>query len=285
MKYIFLRYNDKVMQVLLKKVRKIFYKLFLLPSVNRKYVREPVIFESIISADPKKLFVVTVAFNEHELVELHHRSLKKYLRDDYEYFVIDNSTKEDETRETKAYCLKERVNYVRLPKNPGIDGSIHHGLGLNWTYQNIIKRYKPARFGFIDFDLYLTREINITSHLDHADAWGILTERRRPFLPFLPHMFYFWIGLAFFRAERFHKNDPNFLPAWGVDTGGRIRVDGEAAKRLPDVHHHLTSPIIEIAPNVRVWQYGAFVHFTGVTWESPDALAVKKKWMRSILQT
>ncbi len=274
-----IRYNHTV-----KKLRRIFFKLFLLPGVNRNYRSLAAVFESIVSADPSKLFIITVSFNDQELVQLHYASLKKYLRDRYEYFVIDNSNVEDEAEKTKAYCLKEKINYIRLAKNPGPDGSLHHGLALNWAYRNIIKKYNPARFGFIDFDLFLTKEINISEHLDHADAWGIITERERPLLTFLPHMFYFWIGLAFFRAERFKDHDPNFLPAWGVDTGGRVRVNGEAAKRLPDMHHHLTSPIIEIAPGVRIWQYGAFMHFTGVAWERPEVLIIKKRWITDLLK-
>ena len=268
-----------------KKIKKIFYKIFLLRSMDRRYRMTEPIFSSIVSADPSKLFVITVGFNDHELIEIQYDAFKRFFHGGYEYFVIDNSTKEDEAEATKTFCVTRHINYIRLAKNPGPDGSLHHGLALNWVYDNVIKRYKPARFGFIDFDLFPVRYVDIASHLDRADAWGILTERPWPRSNLLPSRFYFWIGLAFFRAERFHDHDPNFLPAFGVDTGGRIRVDGKKAATLPGVVHHLTSPVIEIAPGIRLWEYGDFVHFTGVTWEKPETLAIKKQWMYDVLKS
>ena len=256
----------------------------MLPTVNDRYVRLPAVFESMVGVDPKKLFVITVAWNDAEMIALHHRALTKYLQDEYAYFVIDNSTDAAMADRTKEYCLQNRISYVRLPKNPGPDGSLHHGLALNWAYRHIILRYRPATFAIIDPDLFPTQDVRLGDYLDRGDAWGILTERRS-WLTLWRLRSYLWIGLACFHLSSFRKRESNFLPGLGVDTGGRIPLDKAALMRLPDVANHITSPTVVIAPGVVVYKYGAFVHFTGAAWDSERSLAMKKKWMNDRLDS
>jgi glycosyltransferase involved in cell wall biosynthesis len=270
------------MKRFLEKYRKKLYRFFALPSVNRRFVRTPALFESFRSVDPAKLFVIVIAFNNADLVPLQNEALRKFLRDTYEYFVVDNSNDETVAQTIKGYCLAHGVNYARLPQNPGWGGT-SHGLGLNWAYRNIVQKFKPALFGFIDHDVFPGRPVSVAKYLALGDAWGVTRKQRPLFRPW-KRRWYLWPGLAFFRLEKFKTRAPNFLPAFRVDTGGRVEVDGRALSKLPDVHDFLGyQPMKEIVPGVRSYRYGDFIHFGG-SWEGlPESLALKKRWMEDIL--
>ena len=272
--------------VLMKKIRRIFFKVFLLPFANRRYRSTPASFEALAPADPGDLFIGIVAFNQPELIGLQEKALKKYCRDPYVVVIFDNSSEDAASSAIRDYCVAHRINYVRLPKNPGPDGSLSEGFALNWSYHNVIKRYRPNRFGFIDSDMFPTAPFSANAHLAHGDAWGVITSRR-PLANFKRRVHYLWPGFSFFRSERFAKSEPNFLPGWGIDTAGRIRIDPVAVKKLGDVYDlHRERVPVEVAgvtPDASpVYRYGSFVHLVGTSAHTPSSEA-KMKWMRNIL--
>jgi len=268
-----------------RKIKNTLFKLFLMSSVNERFKRTPPVFESIVSADPQKLFIIVLAFNHPELIQLNAAALGKFIQDKFQYFVMDNSSDNGAAEQIKQYCLARHVNYVRLPKNPGPDPSINSGMAFNWTFHNLINRYKPERFGFIDSDLFPTEPVNIGSYLDQGDAWGVITDRKPTFLkPFRRTVWYLWLGLFFFRREHFAGGELDFLPGeHGIDAGGRVPIDPDVIRKLPDVHRLQDPELLEIAPNITVHRYGKFVHFVGASY-LPNALAEKIRWMENILK-
>lgn len=277
------RTRDALMRKIVQSYQKKLKRLFVVPIINRRYIRRPAVFESIGDVDSRKLFVITVAFNDEELIALQHETLKKYLRDPYEYFVIDNSSREEQSEKMKGYCFQNKINYVRLPENIYWNGGVSHGLALNWTYRNIIQKFKPAIFGFMDHDLFPVEPISIVGHLAAGDAWGITMRRRPSSLPWKFRL-YLWAGLAFYCLEKFKKRTPNFLPGFGVDTCGRIALDEDALVKLSDVFNLENRKPIEIVPGINVYEYGAFVHFQGASSEPMESLEMKKKWIRDKLR-
>lgn len=274
------------MAVLTKKIKKAWFKVFNMASVNRHYRAQPAVFESIGTPDPKKLFVIVLAFNQPELIKLHYAAMRKFLRDEHEYFIMDNSSDESRSREIREFCLDRHIHYVRLPKNPGIDESTNPGFAFNWIYRNLVERLKPARFGFIDSDLFPVEPVSIDPYLDDGEAWGIITERKPTLLrPLRRPVWYLWLGLLFFRRERFAGRAPDFLPGeWGIDAGGKVRVDPREIMKLPDVHDlHREYRWTEVAPGVKVIMYGKFAHFTGASW-MPHNLEAQKKWMAGLVR-
>ena len=203
------------------------------------------------------------------------------IRDSYEYFVVDNSNDAEASKTIESYCSSNRINYTRLPKNPGLDGSLSHGFALNWTYRNMVQAIKPRRFGFIDHDLFPFQPVRIGDYLDLNDSWGSLIINYRPFWHFWGYLYAIWAGLCFFRTERFAGQDPNFLPFLGLDTGGRIRVDAKTMFAVPDVCDLPNSPLREVEPNVFIGMYGKFVHFGS----SPQSQGfdAQKRWIKSFL--
>ena len=259
-----------------------FYRFFLLPFENWNYVRKPAVFEQVSPIDPLKLLVIICAFNDAKLLDLHRAALAKYLQDPFQYLVVDNSNKDPEAVKIKEYCLANGINYVRLPKNPAW-GGISHGLALNWTYRNMVRKLRPKAFGFWDYDLFPIRPISIASYLSVSDSWGMAIDRN-PYLRPWRYPLYLWVGLSFFRTEKFKNKTPDFTPDFGVDTGGRIPLPVDVRKKISDLPLFSDGKPLEIAPNISVAKYDQFVHFLGSSQTPSESLNIKKRWMEDILK-
>ena len=276
------------MKYLVQKIKKAYFKYVLMGDLNDRYVRQPAIFASITAADPGKIFVIVVAFNEPQLIAFHFQAMQKFCRDSFAYFVMDNSNQPEAAAAIQEFCVAQGVNYVRLPKNPGIDGSTSHGFALNWAFHNIIRKFRPITFGTMDSDFFPTEAFSIGSFLEKGDAWGVITERR-PLTHLGFPIWYLWAGCAFFRLDRFRGKELNFLPSFGVDTAGRIHVDASAVKRLPGVYdlHRDRIAVAEIPINDSAvspaYAYGSFVHLTGASWK-PGSFDAKRRWVEKLLE-
>lgn len=158
--------------------------------------------------------IVTVAFNNEQVVEEQIRLLNKYLRDNFHYTVADNSPDPDKRRKIKDICLKRGVSYFTLPPNPftGNASSHSHGLALNWVYHNYITRRKAVFFGFIDHDIFPVRPTQIAPFLEPSPVFGLIQSRKE--------MWYLWPGFCFFRRDFLDGKNLDFLPGNGCDTGG-----------------------------------------------------------------
>ncbi len=272
------------MQDFFKKFYKFFFKLFLASFSNKRYIHQPAVFESITPTDTTQLFIFVIAFNDVELINLQNRFLRKHLRDTYKYFVADNSNKEDRAKEIMTYCIENGISYVRLPKNPGMDGSQSHGFALNWIYENIIKKFKPRAFVFMDADLMLVEDLSINTYLNLYDSWGVISYHRS-FHRFWQPYFAWWAGFACFNFAPLEKRKPNFLPAWGLDTGGRIKINRsqDFALRFSEIYGHPRVPTFEIAPFVGIYMCGKFAHFVGGGSEAAS-LIEQKRWAEKLLE-
>jgi hypothetical protein len=264
-----------------------FWRFFVLPFVNYRFVRQPAVFESFISTS-EKIFVITVAFNDLSLVQLQRKALKKFLLDPYDYFVVDNSNNDEKSEAIKKFCLENKINYARLGFNIGNqqrDAGTAHGMALNWAYRNVVLRFRPYAFGFWDYDLFPTKPVRVSDYLARSEAWGI-SIRLKPRLTPWHYPAYLWVGLLFFRTERFRGKMMNFLPDFGVDTGGRIPLDQKIMDAIPDLVDFYASPMIEIAPGVPVRKCGEFIHFENSSGAGApsNALETKKQWMEKLIE-
>ena len=271
--------------MIIKRIKRILFKIFRMSLISERFKKEPPVFESIISANPKKLFILVLAYNTPELIKLNFIALKKFIVDDFEYFALDNSNNDEESEKIKDFCMTKEINYVRLPKNPSSEPSINAGMALNWAYRNIIERFKPERFGIVDSDMFPTAQISINTYLDKSYAWGVITFREPNILrgPW-KKVWYMWLGLCFFRYDWFGGREPNYLPDWGVDSGGRIKINPKTIMNIPAVYWLQDPRREEIFPEVEIHWYGTFAHFSASSF-NPVALAEKSRWMENLLSS
>lgn len=167
------------------------------------------------------LLVIVIAFNNKEIIAKQYAHLKKYVSDNFEYIVADNSSDTKTSSELLTWCANEHVSYVKIPKNPltGIRASGSHGIALNWCYRNIIQKYTPLNFGFLDHDIFPLSTVSIIKNLE-LGFYGAIRNRAQEY-------WYLWPGFCFFTYSALKKYTVNFFPyhagengAIFLDTGG-----------------------------------------------------------------
>lgn len=167
---------------------------------------------------PQRLDLITIAFNNEIVIEQQARLVKKYIKDEYNYIVADNSTDKSISLKIREFCKSNDIIYIRLPKNllGIVSASYSHAASLNWVYQKIILTNKPTYFGFIDHDLFPIREICINKKIANEKIYGRIVTRG--------NYWYLWAGLCFFKFDFIQNRKLNFLPTTinneYLDTGG-----------------------------------------------------------------
>ena len=166
----------------------------------------------------QEIDIITIAFNNLELIQYQTRFLKKFIRDNYCHIIIDNSTDNTIRQQIYQYCLENDIAYVGLPKNRLnlVGPSYSHAAALNYTYKHVIKKRQPFAFGQIDHDLVPTRPISIAAKLTNQPIYGPLRLRDK--------WWYLSAIMSFFRFDFVCDKKVDFMPVTPdkiyLDSGG-----------------------------------------------------------------
>ena len=165
-----------------------------------------------------QLLIITIAFNNAELIRYQYKFLKKNITDDYIYLVADNSSNKDARVQIESFCKQNQVAYVSLPKNSlnKVGGSYSHAMCLNYVYHHIIKTLRPYVFGYIDHDLFPVKKLSVCNILSSQPVYGPLRERAE--------CWYLSAIMSFFRYDYVQDKKVDFMPVMPyktyLDSGG-----------------------------------------------------------------
>lgn len=196
-------------------------------------------------AEKESTDVVTVAFNNENIIRHQIRYIKKQLLGHYTYIVADNSTDKAISEKIRLLCQEHGVPYIRLPKNHLrlIGPSYSHATALNWIYRHIIKKRQPTYFGFIDHDLFPICPISIPHIMGEAVVYGPKRERGG--------FWYLSAIMSFYKFSHLKDKKVDFMPVTlnGVylDTGGG-NYGGIYAKTLQAEAKFVTEKVESFAP-------------------------------------
>ncbi len=195
----------------MKKIANILYKILLLHTF-RKSPSENIVLNQC------NLIVVTIAFNNIEILEIQFEYLKRFLDDPFNHVIADNSNKEEYSKRIEIFCIKNKISYIKIPKNPltGVRASGSHGVALNWCQRNIIKKYKPKYYGFLDHDIFPIKKVSLVGNLSRG-FYGAVRNKKHPY-------WYIWPGFSFFNYSKVKNYSFNFFP-YHAGSDGSIFLD------------------------------------------------------------
>lgn len=162
--------------------------------------------------------VITIAYNNAKVIELHNQYVKKYLTGNVSHIIVDNSSNMEESQKIKDICEREKLGYVRLHKNRmGIfSPSYSHATAANWIYRHIIKLRGAFGFGFIDHDIFPVCTMDFASILKEKPFYGAKRERNG--------LWYLSAIISFYRLDYLKDKKFDFMPITidrtYLDTGG-----------------------------------------------------------------
>lgn len=221
----------------------------------------------------QECIVTTIAFNNPEVISFQIKLMRKYFTDKHVHFILDNSNVPERAKEIEQLCLENEIPYLGFCSPLYLNsGSLSHALALNWAYKQIIKRFKPHYFGFIDHDIYPVSAFSLTRQLANQTCYGHLQQRGK--------IWYLWAGFCFFVTNSLPEEldfSPGNLNGVNVDTGGQL-LKGYYERFNPDKlnfpsHKYGQLRDGKIAQSDQYEQIGDWIHtFNGSYW-----MAVEKK--------
>jgi len=166
------------------------------------------------------LDIVTIAFNNPLALELQAKQLRKHFKGiSYSYYVADNSTDVIESKRIEQICKVQNIGYFKLPQNKKLVGSYSHGAALNWVYYRFLKPRKARYFGFLDHDIFPTKDLDFKEKIAFNHFYGRLRIDS-------PGFYYLWPGISFWEASLLENLNVNFMPCMSnktyLDTGGSL---------------------------------------------------------------
>jgi len=169
--------------------------------------------------------IFTTVVNRPDFVEIQDKLFKKFLKDDYQFHVVDDSMDEQITKDFEQVCKNNSIHYYRKPQsdekkfdNP-LAGARHATETIQWTYDTIIKQnHSNDLILFCDSDMFLLDDFCLEEYMENEVIAGHLQVRG--------HVRYIWNGLMFFDMKKISEIDPNLNFSDGVVEGQMTDIGG-----------------------------------------------------------
>lgn len=132
-----------------------------------------------------KTLVFTTAFNRPDFVELQDKLFKKFLEDDYEFWVISDANTPERQSSIKEICDARGIQFRQvpqeihdrpyLPRGPELsfhNPNVRHCNSAQWAWDNFFSHHDGPVM-IIDSDLFLIRPFSIEKALKNKHLGGI----------------------------------------------------------------------------------------------------------------
>jgi len=248
-----------------------------------------------------KIQIFTSVVNRPDFVILQDNLFKKFLKEDYQFHVVDDSINSYISGQFKNICKDRNIEYYRTPENLEHNNpSTKVGNVIQWAYDDIIKTIYASDIVFwTDSDMFLIDEFNISEYVLDCVIAGLPQVRE--------HIQYIWNGLMFFNMPKLLKLDPNikfnidYVDGQHLDTGGQTYhyfKKNNITMKETDVQYPTHYNDIELQNdevtkgyNFELHLDGKFLHYRAATnwhsnWrDSKDPLVKKTEIFNQIMES
>jgi hypothetical protein len=245
--------------------------------------------------------IFTSVVNRPDFVEIQNNLFKKFLKNDYQFHIVDDSIDSDISEQFKNICKDKNIEYYKTPENLE-----HHnpskkvGNVIQWAFDEIIKKKYASDIVFwTDSDMFLIDNFDINNYMLDCVIAGLPQVRK--------HIKYMWNGLMFFNMPKLLELDSDirfntdFIDGEHLDTGGetywyfkRNNLNmKETDSQYPTHYEEIELQDIQVTKgyNFELHLDGKFLHYRAATnWHSnwrgtQDPLKNKTKIFNQIISS
>lgn len=164
--------------------------------------------------------IFTSVVNRPDFVEIQDKLFKKFLKNDYEFHIVDDSISLDITEKFKNICEKRNLKYYKKPKNNvNLNPAQACASAVQWTYNNLIKEScKNDLVCFFDSDMFLIDNFDVEEYLSGATISGLPQSKGT--------INYMWNGIMFFNMPKIYQIDTEIDFSDGYVEGQLTDVGG-----------------------------------------------------------
>ncbi len=162
--------------------------------------------------------IFTSVVNRPDFVSLQDKLFKKFLKNNYQFHVVDDSVDIKIEDQFKSICQLNNIKYYRKPlSNIQMNPAQACADTVQWTYDNIIrKNHLDDIVFFCDSDMFLFDEFDIVEYMDDAIIAGLPQQRGC--------VTYIWNGIMFFNMPMMEDLNIDFSDGYVegelTDVGG-----------------------------------------------------------------
>lgn len=171
-----------------------------------------------------KVTIYSCADKRPDIIELQHRSVESFVKDDFEYVILNNGQTLRLRYQIRKICQRLNVRCIDVENRDHSDPCIACAHPLQWAYHKYMKHDEIACI--IDSDMFLVSELNIADYLKGYDIAGVQQRRGK--------IEYLWNGILFMSGDMPGKDELNFMH--GVVEGESTDVGGHFWYWLKDYH-------------------------------------------------
>jgi hypothetical protein len=243
------------------------------------------------------IHIFTSVVNRPDFVELQQRLFKKFLKNEYQFHIVDDSIIESTESEFQSVCFENGLKYYKKPpRASAMNPAQACADTVQWTYNNIIrKNHNEDVVFFLDSDMFLIDEFNIVEYMEDAIIAGLPQVRG--------HVTYMWNGIMFFNMPKIEDKNIDFsdgiVEGHMTDVGGMtywyFKKTGIKMKET-DVQYPTHYNDIDLQKdaggyNMELHLDGKFLHYRAATnWHSnwrglDDPLVGKTKVFKQIIES
>ena len=196
---------------------------------------------SVLAVSSCEDLVVTVSFNQPEVIALQLEALGLTLEGGARVCVIDNSSNALARARIAAIAAQFGAIYIKAPWNPFslFQGSLSHGSTLDWIAKHVIPVVSPRRLLLLDHDIIPTGPFSVGGFVGEQTAVGVEEVRAG--------MWYLWPGLLGLALDKVDLSTLSFMPYKELDTGGSLWP--RLYKNLPEHDiRKVTNQEFQVAP-------------------------------------
>ena len=178
------------------------------------------------------VLVMTQTYNRPDFIEIQYHTLKKFLKDEYEFVVFNDAPNEEMCNQITEMCARYKIRCMRIPQSIHTYAYLHRLPREQFNHSCVrcanVVQYSLNELGLqhddlvmiIDSDMFLVKDFNLREYMQDYDLAGVSQSRPNG-------VEYIWNGLVFFDMKRllnkhlinFNCGEVNNTP---VDVGGQM---------------------------------------------------------------
>lgn len=247
------------------------------------------------------IHIFTSVVNRPDFLILQNKLFQKFLKNEYQFHVVDDSIDSNITEKFQHICLENNFSYYNKPeRTESMNPAQSCADTVQWTYDNLIKEnHKNDLVCFFDSDLFLIDDFDVEEYLSDCVIAG-LPQERGPIT-------YMWNGIMFFNMPNVVDINPNinfsdgYVEGYLTDVGGHTwyyftrnnikmkETDVQYPTHYNDVD--LQNENVTRGYNFELHLDGKFLHYRAATnWHSnwrgsKDPLLSKTKIFKEIINS
>lgn len=164
------------------------------------------------------IHIFTAVVNRPDFVSLQDKLFKKFLKNNYQFHVVDDSIDVKIEEQFRSICELNNIEYYRKPiSNVVMNPAQACAHTVQWTYNNLIcKNHLLDIVLFLDSDMFLIDDFDIEKYMEDTIIAGLPQTRG--------HVTYMWNGIMLFNMPKILDKNIDFSE--GIVDGEMTDVGG-----------------------------------------------------------